>query len=122
MIKTVDNIKRFYNLTSVSMDNALSRMAKDVMLNAKIRVPYKEGDLQETIKPKRISLMHHRVEAGGGKVVYAIYQEMGMRKDGSHVVRRYTTPNTGKHYLKDAGDKAEKNVVNYLKQAVLRKI
>lgn len=121
-VKTVDNIMRFYKLTATSMDNAIGKMAKDVKQIASIRVPYLSGDLQASIKPVKKAMMHHRVEVGGGGINYAHYQEAGQRKDGSHRVRKYSTPGTGKHFLKDAGESVEKNVINYIKQAVIKKV
>lgn len=121
-LKVIDNIKRFYILNTQSMDTMLGRMAKDVQQIAKIKVPYKEGDLQASIKPKSVKLLHHRVEVGGGDIKYAHYQEAGQRKDGSHKVRKYTTPNTGKHYLKDAGERVEKDATNYIKQAAIKSV
>lgn len=121
-LKVVDNIKRFYILNTQSMDTMLGRMAKDVQQIAKIRVPYKEGDLQGSIRPNRVAILHHRVDVGGGDIKYAHYQEAGQRKDGSHRVRNYTTPGTGKHFLKDAGERVEKNAINYLKQAAIKSV
>lgn len=121
-VKTVDNIMRFYKLTATSMDNAIGKMAKDVKQIASIRVPYLSGDLQASTKPVKKAMMHHRVEVGGGDINHAHYQEAGQRKDGSHRVRRYSTPGTGKHFLKDAGESVEKNVINYIKQAVIKRV
>ena len=36
------------------------------------------------------------------QVPYASYQERGSRADGTHVVRHYTTPGTGKDFAKNA--------------------
>lgn len=119
IVKVEDKLPRFYKLTALSLDSALERMAKDVMRMASIRVPYKSGALQNAIKPRKIANMRHRVEVSKP---YALYQERGMRKDGSHVVRKYTTPNTGKAYLRSAGESVSKNVINYIKQAVIKKV
>ena len=35
-------------------------------------------------------------------VPYAAYQERGMRADGSHVVRNYTTPGTHAHFAEES--------------------
>lgn len=50
------------------------------------------------------------------RVPYASYQERGMRYDGSHVVRNYTTPGTGKEFAKKSVDKVLKNVAKYYDQ------
>lgn len=113
-VKIIDNILHFDRQTIQVFDAALGRMAKDIVQVAKIRVPYKDGDLQDSIESEKRGLLRHRVVA---KKKYASYQERGMRQDGSHAVRKYTTPNTGKHYLQQGGDKVKENALNYLKQA-----
>lgn len=37
--------------------------------------------------------------------VYALYQWFGIRKDGSHPVKNYTTPGTGKLWVESAKNK-----------------
>jgi hypothetical protein len=44
------------------------------------------------------------------RVPYASYQERGMRADGTHVVRNYTTPGTGKNFAKNAVNKTLSHV------------
>lgn len=95
-------------------DVAVGRMAKDIVQIGKIRVPFKSGDLQQSLEWKKEGLLKHKVVAD---TEYAAYQERGRRRDGSHVVRKYTTPNTGAHYLRDAGEKVKENALNYIKQA-----
>lgn len=51
----------------------------------------------------------------GWLAVYAQYQERGKRKDGSHVVRRYTTGGTGKSFAENTVKKVAKNHKKYLK-------
>lgn len=46
---------------------------------------------------------------------YAAYQEMGMRADGTHVVKNYTTPGTGKDFAKNAVKKTLKQVEKFYK-------
>lgn len=46
-------------------------------------------------------------------VPYASYQERGMRYDGSHVVRKYTTPGTGKDFAKQAVVRVIKDADRY---------
>lgn len=49
-------------------------------------------------------------------VPYAAYQERGMRKDGSHVVKHYSKPNTNKHFAKRAVQKVvtNRNIKKYM--------
>ena len=46
---------------------------------------------------------------------YAAYQERGMRADGSHVVKNYTTPGTGKDFAKNAVKETLKQVEKFYK-------
>lgn len=50
------------------------------------------------------------------RVPYASYQERGSRYDGSHVVRHYTTPGTGKEFAKKSVNKVLMNVAKYYDQ------
>jgi hypothetical protein len=73
-----------------------------MLIDAKNKAPLKTGDLRadsgiESPRPlvKRIYFDKE----------YAVYQEKGSRRDGTRVVRKYTTAGTGKEFLKNAGDK-----------------
>ena len=46
---------------------------------------------------------------------YAAYQERGMRADGTHVVKNYTTPGTGKDFAKNAVKETLKHVEKFYK-------
>ncbi len=46
---------------------------------------------------------------------YAAYQERGMRADGTHVVKNYTTPGTGKDFAKNAVKETLKQVEKFYK-------
>lgn len=113
-VKVNDNTAKFLNQSEKVLDSALSRMSKDMVLITKITIPYLEGDLQEEVKAVRISSLRHKVEV---RKEYAAYQERGQRLDGSRKVRNYTTPGTGKGFLKKAGKKVESDAINYLRQA-----
>lgn len=110
-----DNGKRFVSANREVMDGAMETMSKDISTMAKSRVPFKSSDLFKAINPYKVKQLHHQVIAD---TEYAAYQEEGQRKDGTHVVKKYTTPSTGKDFLKGAGDKVTSNALNYLKQAV----
>lgn len=114
MIRSVNKLKEFAAKNAEACDKALERMAGDIVKVAKIRVPFEHGHLMKSIKASRIKPLHHRVVVDSD---YAAYQERGMRRNGSHVVRRYSTPGTGAHYLRDAGRSISDKALNYLKQA-----
>lgn len=113
-VKKIDNMQKFLQLNQDAMDGALDRMAHDICIVAKIRVPYKEGDLQKAGRPERKAKLKHRVIFDSD---YASYQERGERRDGSRKVRKYTTPNTSAHFLEEGGNTVVKDAVNYFKQA-----
>ena len=48
-------------------------------------------------------------------VPYASYQNRGMRYDGSHVVKNYTTPGTGAHFADMAVEQCLERVDDYYK-------
>jgi len=113
-VRIIDKSGLFHRLSTNALDGALARMAKDVKQIAKITVPFKTGNLQKSIQDEKRGFLKHRVIADE---VYAGYQERGKRLDGSRVVRKYTTPGTGKRYLEKAGDNVTKDIVNFFKQA-----
>jgi hypothetical protein len=104
-------------------DMLMGHMAMDIEVLAKARVPVSNtkasgnsrgggGHLQSAIR-------HERNPTGTGfrvvaKKSYAAYQERGMRADGSHVVRHYSTSGTGAHWFKDAIDKTRAKQATYI--------
>lgn len=113
-MKVVNNMPRFYRSNTEMMGGALSRMGRDIINISKIRVPFREGDLMKSAEDVKVSALHHKVLYNEE---YAGYQERGKRKDGSRKVRNYSTPGTGKDFLKGAGKQVKQNVLNYFKQA-----
>lgn len=113
-IRIVNNLPEFIEKNAVVMDKAAKRMAEDTVKLAKVRVPFEEGDLQQSGHAKKKKKLRYWALFD---IIYAAYQERGYRRDGSRVVRNYTTPGTGKGYLVGAGEKVSHNIVNYLRQA-----
>lgn len=113
-LKFTDNTKRFAGVNEKVMDTALAQMSLDVKILGIAKVPYKGGDLQRSAEHKRVGRLHHRTQFNED---YAAYQERGKRRDGTHVVRRYTTPGTGKGFLKSAGMQVDRQKLKYVKQA-----
>ena len=112
---TVENkIYEFGERTTKVFDEALGRMAKDIVQVTKITIPFLGGDLMKAVKKEKLGILEHRVVIDEE---YASYQERGKRATGSHVVKKYTTPGTGPHFLEKAGDKITSQAIQYLKQA-----
>lgn len=114
-LKITNKIKQFIIQNERALDIGLDNMSKDIEVLGKMRVPYKEGDLMDEIKAKRVGRLRYKVVVDKE---YAAYQERGKRKDGSRVVRKYTTPSTGKNFLSKSGDQVGGKASDYFKQAV----
>lgn len=97
------------------VENAIESMADSVLARARITVPRKNGDLGNTGRVEGQGLTR-LVIYGDENVRYAGYQERGMRIDGSRVVKHYTTPGTGSHYLRNAFESVLKEGIrSYIK-------
>lgn len=94
-------------------DMLMGHMAMDIEIFAKDRVPVDQGQLRASIRHFRGSKGLFRVEANKE---YASYQEAGQRKDGTHIVKNYTTAGTGPHWFQDAIDKTWNNRDSYVSQ------
>jgi hypothetical protein len=113
MIKITNNIKKFVNTNERIMDSVLGRMTGDILMISKITVPFKSSDLMRSGVTEKVGSMKYKVRYDSE---YASYQERGRRQDGSRVVRNYTTPGTGKNFLRNAGKTVANNALNYLRQ------
>ena len=80
----------------------LNTMGKSIVSRAKMTVPKKSGNLK---KSDRVEVRGNVciVSLGGGSIKYGDYQERGLRKDGTRVVKHYTTAGTHAQYLQQAG-------------------
>ena len=87
----------------VNVQNAIHAMGNAIANRAKITVPFKTGNLASTDNVITDNL-ETTVTFGGERAPYAAYQERGMRLDGTHVVKNYTTPGTGSRYLQNAAE------------------
>lgn len=92
-------------------DQAFGDMAVDVERLSKRKVPVKTGGLRASGHHKRVQSSEYLIRYNK---VYAAYQERGARRDGSRVVRRYTTSGTGKGYLSDSLEKTWRKRNQYL--------
>lgn len=74
--------------------------------------PPNGGSLRASITKQMVSPTKGVME---WNVPYAQYQERGMRADGSHVVRNYTTPGTHAHFAEESVKKVVEKIPQYLK-------
>lgn len=99
------------------VDAAMDNMCDGVVRYAELRVPLKDGQLWGDIRKLKVHKHKYQVRVDSD---YAAYQERGMRADGSHVVRNYTSGGTGKDYLKDGLKKVFQGLNSYFKKGGFR--
>ena len=114
-VEIKNRIVEFAKNNTAAMDRVLNRMALDILTMSKAQVPYKTSLLQQSGKYGKKSPLLYEVFYNK---IYAAYQEFGMRKDGTHVVKNYTTPGTKKFYLRDPAQLITSRILNYIKQEV----
>lgn len=114
-VKFVDNSNSWWSRREQELSSGLEKMAQAILANARVKAPMSEGggNLRNSGRVNGSGL--ERTISFGNGLKYGAYQERGKRADGTHVVKRYTTPGTGKHYLKDSGDAVvKKGIKSYL--------
>lgn len=110
-----DNSTSWLRARESELSSALDRMTQAIRANARMKAPMSEngGNLRNSGRVDGKSL--ERTISFGTGLKYGAYQERGERYNGSHKVRHYTTPGTGKHFLKDSGDAVvKKGIKAYL--------
>lgn len=110
------NRSAFNRKNAALKDMIQGRMAADIEANLKIKagMPVKTGAMKSETR-------HFRNPNGGFRVeidkAYAAYQERGMRADGTHRVRHYSTSGTKAGFFRRAIDMVLRNRDSYVKQA-----
>ncbi len=116
-VHLTDNSGAWFNHQVGKANAALKLMGQAIKNRAKIKVPKKDHDLEESARVESKNL-EVKVVFGGGGIEYAGYQERGHRYDGSHQVRHYTTAGTGAHYLEESGEQVvEEGIKKWLRSA-----
>lgn len=98
-VKVVDNLPSFQRSLYNVLNDALNSGARDIHVAAKTKAPYQKGSLRSNSDFRQQQFLKWRVSFW---VEYARFQEFG--GDGKRIVKRYTTPGTGAHYLQSSGD------------------
>ena len=86
-------------------DVALYALAEQMLADSEQFVPYSNGSVQSAGQLRESG---HVVAGESGRMylvwdtVYALFQWFGVRADGTHRVRHYTTPGTGKQWVETA--------------------
>lgn len=105
-----------------NVSSAIRLMADAVKTNSRMVAPKKNNHLRSSAQTFSGGKFKKVVFYGSASVPYAAYQERGMRRDGTHVVRHYTTPGTHARFLEQAGDAVKKQGIgHYLKEVGRRK-
>ena len=98
MFKSNVNLELLEDRINKAIENSLDEQAELLISYAKKEVPKKNNDLMNSVEKEKITDDTIRVSFNEP---YASYQHEGKRKDGTHIVRRYTTPGTKKFYIKE---------------------
>jgi hypothetical protein len=117
MSKTVivDRMPRFKSSAYNVLNDAIIEGAKDVLIKAKTKAPYKKGGLRSQSDTRQTRPLSQRISFW---IEYARYQEFG--GDGKKIVRNYSTPGTSKGYLKSSGDEVAASLRRTFKKHGLR--
>jgi hypothetical protein len=112
----IDNTNKVLQDHDKIKDRALAYAAQDIEVIIKTggRTPHRTGAMKASTKGKKIGIGKYQIEV---PKAYASYQERGMRYDGSHRIRKYTTPGTSKGWFNSAIQTVAKNFPNLIKQA-----
>ena len=114
-VRINDKLPRFtVNMKNV-LNDALADGSRDILINAKNRAPFKKGALRSNSENKQMQILFWRISFW---VEYARFQEFG--GDSKRIVKKYSTPGTGKGYLGKSGDEQFNNIKVVIKKHLVR--
>ena len=105
LMAKIQNRKIYTNYLII---NNIEKISKD-------NTPKKDGDLRDSIIKKSNSIIGGMIK---WDVPYASYQERGMRSDGSHIIKNYTTPGTGPDFAKRAVMKSMEKLNDFFAESI----
>ena len=103
LVKT--NKQKWHEVVNNASETATYALAEQMLQDSEKFVPYSGGSVQSA---GNLRERGHVVKGESGVMylvwdtVYALYQWFGVRRDGSHPVKHYTTPGTGKLWVEKA--------------------
>lgn len=109
-VRVTDKLDSITRSKQSKIANGLNNMANDLMVGATPRTPKLTGALRKNRRKTIISDL---------KVIvtwlqpYSEVQENG--RAGSRIMRRYTTPGTGKHFVLREVQRIKRNVARYFR-------
>lgn len=110
-VKVIDNSDKIIDNLKYNVGIANRLILEDIHKNSNPHTPMKTSQLRRDIS-KSVNI-HTYTGTIIWRVPYASYQERGSRYDGSHVVKNYTTPGTGKDFAKNAVKKTMTHVEDF---------
>lgn len=110
-VRVINRLPQFSRSAESVLDDALKEGARDILITAKQKAPFRKGGLRSDTWIKSPSKLVQRISFWKE---YARFQEFG--GDSKRRVRNYTTAGTGKAYLKTAGDDVVKRMPSILKK------
>lgn len=109
-VKVTNKLPAFAAKSKTMLNEALRTAATDTLISAKSNAPYNKGGLRANSYSTMERLLHWRVYF---TIEYARFQEFG--GDANRRVRNYSSPGTGAHFLRDAGEKHGRTLVQKFK-------
>ena len=103
IVKT--NRAKWAQVVGQASETAVYALAEQMLQDSEKYVPYSGGSIQSAGGLRESGKV---VKGESGTMylvwdtVYALYQWFGIRKDGTHPVKNYTTPGTGKLWVEEA--------------------
>lgn len=111
--KITTNVAKWKAAVSLASDKAAAALAEQMLQDSLQIIPKQERTLRDS---GRIEKDENGAVSLVWKTVYAPYQWYGERIDGTHKVKNYSTPGTGKMWVEQArtknADKWQKVVQN----------
>jgi hypothetical protein len=114
-VRVNDKLPTFKRNLYNALNDALADGSKDILIKAKTRAPYKKGALRANSETRQQKVLSWRTSFW---IEYARFQEFG--GDNKRRVQNYSTPGTGKEYLKKSGDEVAESLVMTLKKHTQR--
>ncbi len=104
IVKT--NKQKWAQVVGKASELAVYALAEQMLQDSERFVPYSGGSIQSAGGLRESGKIVEGEDTGTLYLVwdsvYALYQWFGVRKDGTHPVKNYTTPGTGKLWVEEA--------------------
>lgn len=109
-VKVTNKMPQFKRILYSVLEDALADGTSDILYRAKTRAPYKKGGLRSDSDNHQEGRLKWRVSFN---IEYARFQEFG--GNSKRRVVNYSTPGTGKAFLKSSGDEQAGKLGNQFK-------